>query len=990
MPYKKLSEYQSKILYYKFINSNNTVEYININRQHIIQRDKHVIKLDNGTKRRMKNGLVKINKSHDECIDWVNFRNTDDNYIVEQPVDVTKEIYVMIRSNGSKNQIVINYSGGIDLDNPLTGALIYDIDINKDTITDELDMLDTNLVLVITNLYKFYCYYHFVFMEINPLGLTSNNEFVPLDFASLIDSTAIYLFNDEDKHIINMNYFTDNESCQEELNIRKLDERTGGSLKFSLINPNGKIWTLIAGGGASVVYTDAIINRGHIDELANYGEYSGDPQEDLVYLYCNNVFKCMAKANGDKILFIGGGIANFTDVAATFNGIIRSIKENVVAFNSTIVWVRRGGPNYKQGLSNISKTLEDLKIQHHVYGPEIPITQIVVSALPFKNSADTIDYTSIDIDFSKQIPKPSTSIFTKDTKAVIYGYHKNAIQRMLDFDWISNKTEYSVCAIVDPRVSRESMEPFFWGSNVVLLPLYKSLKSCEDKFDTVINFMSFRSIYESTLDILQYDINTIVIIAEGVPERLQCKLNSLARQKNIMIIGPATVGGIKSGDFRIANTGGSLENIIDSKLYTSGSVGFVTRSGGLLNELCSIISHNSDGVYQGISIGGDRHPGSFFIDHIINYQNDENVKIIVMLGEIGGIQELVVANAVSNGIITKPVIGWCIGTSAHHLNENIQFGHAGASATDKYESALFKNKYMQDKGIIVPKSFEQLSHAIKTVANDLNIQRNSTIEPRSIGSRNKPTFFSSISNELGDELTYNNVLISDVVSKGIGKTIGLLWLKKDLPDWLSEYIELILIITADHGGMVSGAHNTMVASRAGKDLISSLCSGLLTIGDYFGGALNDAGRQFNNAYINYTPDEFVKVMKCKNELIKGIGHKIKTKENPDKRVEILQKYVTANFTNHNILDYALKVEQITLQKRNNLILNVDGFIAVTLLDAFSTIMSSIEINEILDYGLLNGFFVLGRSIGFIGHWYDQKRLKQGLFRLNETDIEYIQ
>ena len=48
-----------------------------------------------------------------------------------------------------------------------------------------------------------------------------------------------------------------------------------------------------------------------------------------------------------------------------------------------------------------------------------------------------------------------------------------------------------------------------------------------------------------------------------------------------------------------------------------------------------------------------------------------------------------------------------------------------------------------------------------------------------------------------------------------------------------------------------------------------------------------------------------------------------------------------------------------------------------------------EINEVLENGLFNGFFVLGRTIGFIGHWYDQKRLKQGLFRLNKNDIKYL-
>ena len=60
-------------------------------------------------------------------------------------------------------------------------------------------------------------------------------------------------------------------------------------------------------------------------------------------------------------------------------------------------------------------------------------------------------------------------------------------------------------------------------------------------------------------------------------------------------------------------------------------------------------------------------------------------------------------------------------------------------------------------------------------------------------------------------------------------------------------------------------------------------------------------------------------------------------------------------------------------KRNNLILNVDGIIAASMIDMLMIIMDDIEdVEDIITSGLFNGFFVLGRSIGFIGHWYDQK------------------
>ena len=66
------------------------------------------------------------------------------------------------------------------------------------------------------------------------------------------------------------------------------------------------------------------------------------------------------------------------------------------------------------------------------------------------------------------------------------------------------------------------------------------------------------------------------------------------------------VGGVKPGCFKIGNTGGMLDNILSSKLYRPGSVAYVSRSGGMSNELNNIIALNTDGVYEGIAIGGDR------------------------------------------------------------------------------------------------------------------------------------------------------------------------------------------------------------------------------------------------------------------------------------------------------------------------------------------------------------------------------------------------
>merc|ERR1712045_583975 len=177
---------------------------------------------------------------------------------------------------------------------------------------------------------------------------------------------------------------------------------------------------------------------------------------------------------------------------------------------------------------------------------------------------------------------------------------------------------------------------------------------------------------------------------------------------------------------------------------------------------------------------------------------------------------------------------------------------------------------------------------------------------REVGLIRRPaSFVTSMTDERGDELMYSGVKISEVVEsgKGIGGVIALLWFQRELPDYFCKFMELALIVTADHGPAVSGAHNTIVSARAGKDLVSSLCSGLLTIGPRFGGALNEAARMFAQAVDSgVSPKDFVEKMKKTNQLIMGIGHRIKSLANPDQRVVIIKEYAKKHFKTTPILD----------------------------------------------------------------------------------------
>lgn len=609
-------------------------------------------------------------------------------------------------------------------------------------------------------------------------------------------------------------------------------------------------------------------------------------------------------------------------------------------------------------------------------------------------------------------PLPAHALFNDKTRCFVYGLQPRAVQGMLDFDFICKRDTPSVAGIIY-TFGGQFVSKMYWGTSETLLPVYQLVDKAMAKHpdvDVVVNFASSRSVYSSTMELMEYtQIKTIAIIAEGVPERRAREIAHVARKKGVTIIGPATVGGIKPGSFKIGNTGGMMDNIVASKLYRKGSVGYVSKSGGMSNELNNIISQNTDGVYEGIAIGGDRYPGTTFIDHMLRYQADPACKILVLLGEVGGVEEYKVIDAVKQGIITKPIVAWAIGTCASMFKTEVQFGHAGSFANSQLETAAMKNQKMKEAGIHVPDTFEDLPTVIKSVYDKL--VKEGTIVPQpepvvpkipidyswaqELGLIRKPAaFISTISDDRGQELLYAGMPISDVFKEdiGIGGVMSLLWFRRRLPDYASKFLEMVLMLTADHGPAVSGAMNTIITTRAGKDLISSLVAGLLTIGSRFGGALDGAAEEFTKAADKgLSPREFVDTMRKQNKLIPGIGHRIKSRNNPDLRVELVKEYVLAKFPSHKLLDYALAVETVTTSKKDNLILNVDGCIAVCFVDLMRNCgaFSPEEAEDYMKMGVLNGLFVLGRSIGLIAHYLDQKRLRTGLYRHPWDDITYL-
>jgi len=235
--------------------------------------------------------------------------------------------------------------------------------------------------------YKFYRDMNFAYLEINPIVMIENDMHI-LDLVARLDDTAGFMMGDKWGDVSFPTAFGMEDQSPEEKAIAEADSKSGASLKLTILNPMGRIWTMVAGGGASVVYADTIADlSGNVKDLANYGEYSGGPTTGETKFYAETIFDLMTRhkdpSGKDKILIIGGAIANFTDVAKTFTGIIQAFEvyADKLKAHNTKIYVRRGGPNFEIGLKNIEEAAKKLGLYIEVYGPQTHVTDIVRMAL---------------------------------------------------------------------------------------------------------------------------------------------------------------------------------------------------------------------------------------------------------------------------------------------------------------------------------------------------------------------------------------------------------------------------------------------------------------------------------------------------------------------------------------------------------------------------------------------------------------------------------
>ena len=327
-------------------------------------------------------------------------------FVVEPftPHTQDQEYYISATTVGEDDVLYMSAEGGMEVEegwDEKVNEVVVPINMDEKNIEHLIranvpkDIPAENKERFITfaeQFFKFYRDMNFAYLEINPIVMIENDMEI-LDLVARLDDTAGFMMTEEwGGEIEYPTAFGMEDQSPEEKAVALADSKSGASLKLTILNPMGRIWAMVAGGGASVVYADTIADfaeatGGSVSDLANYGEYSGGPTTGETKFYADTLIDLMTRHKDpkvrDKILIIGGAIANFTDVAKTFTGIIQSFEQNAdkMKEHNTKIYVRRGGPNYEKGLKDIKEAADRLGLYIEVYGPETHVTDIVRMAL---------------------------------------------------------------------------------------------------------------------------------------------------------------------------------------------------------------------------------------------------------------------------------------------------------------------------------------------------------------------------------------------------------------------------------------------------------------------------------------------------------------------------------------------------------------------------------------------------------------------------------
>ncbi len=287
---------------------------------------------------------------------------------------------------------------------------------------------------------------------------------------------------------------------------------------------------------------------------------------------------------------------------------------------------------------------------------------------------------------------------------------------------INEKTPVIVQGYTGDKASFHAKEMIAYGTNVVGgvtpgkggsmhlgLPVFNTVKEAVRQTGATASIVFVPPAFsaDAIMEAIDAGITLICSITDGIPAQDMMRIKSYLRgypaDRRAILVGPNCAG--------IISPGKAMLGIMPGHIYSRGPVGIVSRSGTLGYEAAAQMNALGIGQSTSVGIGGDPINGSSFVDHLALFEQDDETKLVLMIGEIGGPQEAEAAEYASK-YMTKPVIGYVAGLTAP---KGRRMGHAGAIISAFGDSAAEKSEIMRSFGLTVAPSASDLGATVAKV-----------------------------------------------------------------------------------------------------------------------------------------------------------------------------------------------------------------------------------------------------------------------------------
>lgn len=290
---------------------------------------------------------------------------------------------------------------------------------------------------------------------------------------------------------------------------------------------------------------------------------------------------------------------------------------------------------------------------------------------------------------------------------------------------VTNKTRVLIQGITGKEGSKVALQmknyytkvlagvtPGKGGQEVHGVPVYNTIAEAVDahpgintSFVAVPNFAA----YEAMEEAIQARIPLVNVLTEHIPIQDTAKAIVLSKANGVKIVGPSSIGIISPGIGKVGSIGGDDPRGV----YSKGSVGVISKSGGMASEVSWILTKNGIGQSTVIGIGGDILVGSTFADLMEEFEKDEQTKSVILFGEIGGTYEEEAAELIKKGKFSKKVIAFISGLFAESLPQGTKLGHAGAIIYGDKGSYKSKIESLKSAGVTIAKTPDEIPSLLK-------------------------------------------------------------------------------------------------------------------------------------------------------------------------------------------------------------------------------------------------------------------------------------